>query len=529
MADQLDRLRSALSDRYTIEREIGSGGMAAVYLAEDLKHRRKVAIKILRPDLAATLGSERFLREIEVAAQLNHPHILPLLDSGETDGFLYYAMPHVSGGSLRQRLLSTATLPSDDVARIVREVARALEHAHRRGVIHRDIKPENILFSEGLAVVADFGIARVLGSISSEALTRSGFPLGTPGYMSPEQAAGNTALDVRTDVCSLACVVYEMLIGETPGVWSTPDEVRVGRFLELPQGHREILGRLPGRVEQVLVQGLAIRPAHRPATPVAFADALAAVLEPGAKLGDPEVREILRRAAELEVQAPTEDGVLSLGGVEQIAAEVGIPPVVVREAAEAVDRPETGIARGGYLGMTGRIELESTVAAPTSQREYSAMLEEIRTTIGEAGRVNETFDQSFFWEGRLPTVSARKVQVTVIPTGERCKVRIVEHRGEDVAVPIASIVAGSLVSVLACVAVARTGDSGLAGWLTGVVIWVGQYGAVRAAYHRFLKKRFRILQGLLKRLSRHAAGAGAPALSAGDDPTLDNPGSTDSS
>jgi tRNA A-37 threonylcarbamoyl transferase component Bud32 len=529
MTNQLDRLNAALSDRYTIEREIGSGGMARVYLGLDLKHRRNVAIKVLRPDLAATLGSERFLREIEVAAQLNHPHILPLLDSGDADGFLYYAMPHVSGGSLRQRLLSTETLPSDKVAHVAQEVARALEYAHRLGVIHRDIKPENILFSEGLAVVADFGIARVLGSISSEALTRSGFPLGTPGYMSPEQAAGNTTLDARTDVCSLACVVYEMLIGETPGVWSTPDEVRVGRFLELSHGHRGLLDQLPGRVEQVLVKGLAIRPTHRPASPVVFADALAAVLEPGAKLGNSEVREILGRAAQLEVHAPTEEGVLSLGGVEQVAAEVGIPPVVVREAAQALERPETGIARGGYLGVTGRIDLESTVAAPTSQRAYSAMLEEIRQTIGEAGRVNETFDQSFYWEGRLPTSSARKVQVTVIPTGERCKVRIVEHRGEDMAVPIASIIAGGFVSILACVAVARDVDSLLAGWLTGTVIWFGQYGVVRVLYHRFLKKRFGILQGLLKRLSRHAGGAEVAAQSAGDDPALEARESTDSS
>ena len=519
MTDQLDRLNAALADRYTIEREIGSGGMARVYLALDLKHHRKVAIKILRPDLAATLGSERFLREIEVAAQLNHPHILPLLDSGEAEGFLYYAMPHISGGSLRQRLLSAKTLPPNDVARIAQEVARALEHAHRLGVIHRDIKPENILFSEGLAVVADFGIARVLGSVSRDALTRSGFPLGTPGYMSPEQAAGNAALDARTDVCSLACVVYEMLIGETPGVWSTPDEVRVGRFLEMSQGHRELLGQLPGRVEQVLVKALAIRPAHRFVTPGAFTDALVDVLEPGAKLGDAEVRQILGRAAELAVDPPREEGVLSLGGVEQAAAEVGIPPVLVREAAQAVERPQAGIVRGGYLGVTGRIELELTVDATTSQREYSAMLEEIRQTIGEAGRVSETFDQSFFWEGRLPSTSARKVQVTVIPAGERCKVRIVEHRGEDLAVPIASITAGSFISVLAGVAIGGDAESVVAGVLVGGLVWVGQYSAVRAVYHRFLKKRFRTLQGLMRRLSRHATGSGAPALPPGDDPT----------
>ena len=524
MTEALDRLKAALSNRYAIEREIGSGGMATVYLAEDLKHRRKVAVKVLRPDLAATLGSERFLREIEVAAQLNHPHILPLLDSGAAEDFLYYVMPHVSGGSLRQRLLSTEKLSTNDVARITEEVARALEHAHRIGVIHRDVKPENILFSEGVAVVADFGIARVVGSVSREALTRSGFPLGTPGYMSPEQAAGNTSLDLQTDVCSLACVVYEMLVGETPGVWSTPEEVRVGRFLELPQGHRELLDNLPGRVEQVLVKGLALRPAHRFAGTRELAETLVLALEPGAKLSDPEVRRILGRAAELAVDPPPEEGVLSLGGVEQAAAEVGIPPAMVREAADAaaddgsydVEGPQAGSQHGGYLGMTGRIELELELNATPSLRNYSAMLEEIRKSIGEAGRVNETFDQSFFWEGRLPSISSRKVQITVTDVGGRSRVRIVEHMGEDVAVLLASFVGGTALAVAVLFAVESATDSAVLTALAGAAAWFGQFGAVRVLYSRFIKRRYHTLRRLLTRLSHHIAGPDGTA-SPGDE------------
>ena len=513
MTDAMNRLNSALSDHYAIEREIGAGGMASVYLAEDLKNHRKVAVKVLRPDLAATLGTARFLREIDVAAQLNHPHILPLLDSGTADGFLYYVMPYVAGGSLRGRLLSADTLQTDEVAHIAQDVARALEHAHRLGVVHRDVKPENILFSEGLAVVADFGIARVLGSVSRDALTRSGFPLGTPGYMSPEQASGNTELDARTDVCSLACVIYEMLIGETPGVWSTPDEVRVGRFLELSQGHRELLDRLPGRVEQVLVKALALRPAHRFATPGEFTNALQVVFEPGAKLRDTEVQQILGRAAELAVDPSAEEGVLSIGGVEQAAAEVGISPAMVREAAQAIDRPQPGIVRGGYLGVTGMVELEQTINVTPSLREYSAMLEELRKSIGEAGRVNETFDQSFFWEGRLPTTSSRKVQVTATLNEGLCTLRIVEHRGEDMAVAIASLVGGTALAVFAQVAVMAVSDGAvLPAFLAGAATWFGQYGAVRTLYGRFIKRRHQKLRGLLKRLSRILTGPEMPAF-----------------
>ncbi|MEJ2218532.1 MAG: serine/threonine-protein kinase, partial [Gemmatimonadota bacterium] len=212
--EQLEHLNAALAGRYAMERELGSGGMATVYLAEDLKHHRKVAVKVLRPHLAAALGPERFLREIRIAAHLSHPHILGLHDSGEAAGVLFYVMPYVQGESLRQALDREHQLPVQDVLRITRQVAAALQYAHGQGVIHRDIKPENILLYEGEAVLADFGIALAASAAVEDRLTGTGVSLGTPQYMSPEQATGEPEPDARSDVYSLACVVYEMLAGE---------------------------------------------------------------------------------------------------------------------------------------------------------------------------------------------------------------------------------------------------------------------------------------------------------------------------
>jgi len=232
MADLSERLDAALSDRYTIERELGSGGMATVYLAEDLKHHRKVAVKVLRPELAAALGSERFLREIEVTAGLTHPHILPLFDSGEADGFLYYVMPYIAGESLRQRLNRETQLPVDDARAIARQVAAALDFAHRHDVVHRDIKPENVLLHEGEALVADFGIALAVTAAGGGRLTETGLSIGTPAYMSPEQVTGDRAIDGRSDIYSLACVLYEMLAGEPPYTGPTAQAVLARKLSE---------------------------------------------------------------------------------------------------------------------------------------------------------------------------------------------------------------------------------------------------------------------------------------------------------
>src|SRR3989475_3212895 len=216
MADLSERVRASLAGRYTIERELGRGGMATVYLTRDLKYDRPVALKVLRPELAAVLGAERFLREIRLTAQLQHPHILTLIDSGEADGFLYYVMPYVEGESLRQRLEREGQLPLEEAQRITRAIASALDFAHGRGVIHRDIKPENIMLHQGEPMVADFGIALAVSTAGRERLTETGLSLGTPVYISPEQASAEPRLDGRSDQYSLASVLYEMLAGGAP-------------------------------------------------------------------------------------------------------------------------------------------------------------------------------------------------------------------------------------------------------------------------------------------------------------------------
>jgi len=272
--DVLDALRRALADRYAIERELGQGGMATVYLAQDLKHHRPVAIKLLRSELAAALGPERFLREIEISAHLHHPHILPLYDSGEAEGLLYYVMPYVEGESLRDRLTREKQLPLEDALQIAREVADALGYAHSHGVIHRDIKPENILLESGHAVVADFGIARAVGSAATEKLTQTGIAVGTPVYMSPEQAAGSKELDGRSDLYSLGCVLYEMLAGQPPFTGPTVESIVHQHLVTEPPNVTNIRPAVPAPVAAALQRALAKTPADR-FNPVAlFAEAL---------------------------------------------------------------------------------------------------------------------------------------------------------------------------------------------------------------------------------------------------------------
>jgi TolB-like protein len=263
MPDQLARLQEALADRYTLQRELGRGGMATVYLATDLKHERPVALKVLKPELAALLGADRFLREVKTTAQLTHPHILPLHDSGNADGFLYYVMPYVEGESLRDRLTREKQLPLDDALQISREVADALSYAHSHGVIHRDIKPENILLESGHAVVADFGIARAIDQAGGEKLTGTGIALGTPAYMSPEQAAGSKDLDGRSDLYALGCVLYEMLAGQPPFTGPTAESVIHQHLTAEPPNITAIRPAVPGWVAAALTRALAKTPADR--------------------------------------------------------------------------------------------------------------------------------------------------------------------------------------------------------------------------------------------------------------------------
>jgi len=274
MPDIVDRLNVALAGRYHIERELGAGGMATVYLGDDLRHRRKVAIKVLRPELAAAIGTERFLREITTTAGLRHPHILPLFDSGESGGFLFYVMPLVEGESLRQRLDRERQLPLDDALQIAREVADALSYAHSRGVIHRDIKPENILLESGHAAVADFGIARAIDAAGGDRLTETGLSIGTPAYMSPEQAAGDRNLDGRSDLYALGCVLFEMLAGQPPFTGATAGSVVHQHLAADAPSITQLRPAVPAGVAEVLRRALAKLPADRFNPMAQFSEAL---------------------------------------------------------------------------------------------------------------------------------------------------------------------------------------------------------------------------------------------------------------
>jgi Tol biopolymer transport system component len=275
MDDLQRRVAQAIGDRYRFERELGSGGMAIVYLAEDLRHHRLVAIKVLSPELAQALGADRFLREIETVAQLTHPNILPLHDSGGAgEHLLYYVMPYVEGRSLRDRIDRERQLSLDDALRIAREVADALAHAHARGIIHRDIKPENILLQAGHAMVTDFGIARAVDAGAAGRLTNTGLAVGTPVYMSPEQAAGERDLDARTDVYSLGCLLFEMLAGDPPYTGATPHAIIARKAVEPVPRLRVVRDTIPGDVEAIVNKALAKAPADRFATAAQFGEAI---------------------------------------------------------------------------------------------------------------------------------------------------------------------------------------------------------------------------------------------------------------
>ena len=269
----IDQLTAALSERYRIDRELGAGGMATVYLAHDLKHDRDVAIKVLRPELAESLGRDRFLREIQLAAKLSHPHILPLYDSGDADGALFYVMPNVQGQSLRDRMDAQGQLSMQDAVRIASEVAGALDHAHRFGIVHRDIKPENIMLQGGHALVADFGIGKAISDTTTHTLTQAGMSVGTPAYMSPEQAVGDD-VDGRSDLYSLGCVLYEMIVGEPPFTGPTVQAVIAKRFVQTPLDVAALREGVPRPVSRAVQQALSRAPIDRHDTAALFVIAL---------------------------------------------------------------------------------------------------------------------------------------------------------------------------------------------------------------------------------------------------------------
>jgi serine/threonine-protein kinase len=263
MADQLDRLKAALSDRYRIERELGSRGMATVYLAQDLKHERQVAVKVLRPELAAALGPERFHQEIKIAVNLHHPHILPLYDSGDAGGFLYYVMPYEEGQSLRDKLAKEGELPIGEAVRILRDVD-ALSEAHEKGVVHRDIKPDNVLLTKHHALVTDFGVAKAVSEATgAHKLTTEGVALGTTSYMSPEQAAADSHIDHRADIYAVGALAYVLLTGRPPFTGTTPQEVLSAQVTKPPTPVTEYRATVPPVLAQVVMKCLAKKAADR--------------------------------------------------------------------------------------------------------------------------------------------------------------------------------------------------------------------------------------------------------------------------
>ncbi len=527
MTTQLEMLREALQGRYDIVREVGRGGMATVYLAQDVKHNRPVAVKVLRPELAASLAVNRFLKEIEIAAQLNHPHIVPLLDSGDLDGVLHFVMPFVEGHSVRGLLDGEQPITLPTALAITKEVADALSYAHRKGLVHRDIKPENILLSEGHAVVADFGIAKAISTAGGDKLTRTGFPIGTVGYMSPEQAAGRTDLDERTDVYSLASVFYEMMVGEAPGMWVTDESMKYKRFVDALPVHREQLDRLPGAVEQVLVQAMSIRSEDRHITPNDFAAALEQAVQRKPAYNESQARSVIRQAAEQQLEHPTEEeGALSLAGIQRIGAEVGLSPERVQEAALAVAAPPAVPAmpwRGGLFGAPSKIDMERTLDTELPAEAFEGLLEEVRAITGEVGRINETLGRSLSWNSLSFQNSfegtGRLIHVMVKPKDGKTRIRITESAGVHPLLFLGTLTGGGALGV--AMSLARLNNGGPF-WLAASILaatWGATYVVARTGFRGFIKRRVRILSGLLNRLSNHVTSTvpGSAVTLAGTD------------
>ena len=383
----IEALRTALADRYRVTRELARGGMGTVFEAEDLRHGRTVAIKVLRAELAGRGLAERFLREVRIAARLTHPQIVPLHDSGECGGFLYYVMPFLRGESLRQLIEREGRLPIADAVRIGREVASALDYAHRSGVLHRDIKPENILLHEGEALVADFGVARALSAAVAgrEGVSEPGMAIGTPAYMSPEQASADEELDGRTDVYSLACVIYEMLVGRPPFAGTSPRQTMARHVVEPPPALRTLRPEAPVALEQTLLRALAKSPSDRFATAGEFARAIeAAPLTTGVYPGvAPPVRADLRAVGVLPFvnASPDPDTDYFADGmtdelIDALTKVAGLH-VASRTSAFALKGKQSDVRTlGALLGVA--VVLEGTVRKAASQLRITARLTDVR-------------------------------------------------------------------------------------------------------------------------------------------------------
>ncbi len=520
MPDIPQAFAHALRDRYVIERELGVGGMATVYLARDTRHNRHVAIKVLKPDLAASLGADRFLKEIEIAARLTHPHIVPLHDSGEAAGLLYYVMPFIDGESLRKRLNREAPLDVREALEITVDIGNAIGYAHRLGVVHRDIKPENILFSEGHPLVADFGIARAVSTAGDANLTRTGLAVGTPGYMSPEQATGQRDLDERADVYSLGCVLYEMLVGETPGLWPTEESIKFRRFTDLPGGHRERLDALDHHIESTLVRALAMRPQNRFATVDLFLQALQAEGKDARRYSDNEVQDIVRRAAEEQAAFPTENG-MSIRTVQQIAADVGIPPERVERAARNLERrepPPPPAASGTaevWLGSSTVIALERVVEGEVDASVYEEIVDEVQARLATVGQVG-TLGRSLTWStAHSGQGVGRAIQVRVTARAGRTSIHVQERTGELAGGLFGGIIGGGGGGGIGAIMGIGLGALGAGPWIAAVAAgWVGgMYALARGIFSSVSQRRRTELQGLIDRL----AAIGAESVNRFDD------------
>jgi serine/threonine-protein kinase len=394
-------LRDALADRYPVERPLGRGGMATVYLARDLKHQRSVAIKVLHPELAAGIGTERFLREIRIEAGLQHPHILPLHDSGEADGFLYYVMPYVSGQSLRERLAREGPLPIEDALRIAGEVGDALGHAHERGVVHRDIKPENILLSGGHALVADFGIAKAIEVSGDARLTETGWGMGTPAYMSPEQIVGEP-VDGRSDVYSLGCVVYEMLAGRPPFEAATARAVFTRHQIDPPPSIRGTRPEVAPHIEEAVLTALAKLPDERFPTAGRFLEALRGTGAGGPRpritevpaAGSPHPSRVLVGLAAA--------GVLAVGGyLVAVRGDLGL-----RAAARAIS--------------VAVLPLEDLDGDTSTAYVAEGMTDELITNLARISAlqvINRRSMSAYRGSGKTPREVARELDVDAVVTG----------------------------------------------------------------------------------------------------------------
>ncbi|HEX6643398.1 MAG TPA: protein kinase [Gemmatimonadales bacterium] len=367
------RLTAALADRYRLERELGQGGMATVYLAEDLRHEREVAIKVLHPDLGATLGSDRFLSEIRTTARLQHPHILPLLDSGEAGGLLYYVMPRVMGETLRARLDRERQLPVDDAVRIAREVADALGYAHEHAVIHRDVKPENILLQSGHALVADFGIALAVQQAGGSRLTQTGLSLGTPQYMSPEQAMGERAIDARSDVYALGAVAYEMLAGDPPFTGSTVQAIVAKIMTERPTPLHALRDTVPSHVERAIHTALAKLPADRYASAAQFRDALAPAAYPPPEATVAMPAAVPPRAAGRSRRATAALAIMAVVTVASLA--VAAWSLSRREAAPQAPPSRLAVLVPALGGASGALLRQIAITPDGSTLLYASIVE----------------------------------------------------------------------------------------------------------------------------------------------------------